>query len=255
VSNSGKNNLTLGRGEVKVHRFTIDNPPDAGIGAWTWTLYLYASSDLTTAVLAKTSGFTAVASDTVEMAWTQADTAGLAVGVYAYVLAKDGENLQASFGALTLRPGVPTVVTDSTPIPVTLVEGGTEADLSTSGPGQIHQAALGSALSAVPYAFATTNSGAFDITVSNKHVRTLDGTNGTLSVTGDRVGQAFMLRLIQGGSGGHSVSWASWPGITWLTSDFSAPTIASGAGKVTTLLFQPTAAGSWDGYFLGSSGA
>jgi hypothetical protein len=99
-------------------------------------------------------------------------------------------------------------------------------------------------------AIATSNAGAFDLAASDKHRRTLDGTNGALTLSNAQVGQTFLLILVQDTTGGRVVtSW--WPGIVWFTSDGNPPAPASGANKRTVLTFAIESAGVSLGFVSG----
>lgn len=99
ASTLGKNTVSWGRNENKALRVTIDNPPDAGIAAWTFRFILYADPTETTALLTKTTGFTIVDSaDTFELTITTADTSGLTPGVYAYRIEKSDTYVRLAWG-------------------------------------------------------------------------------------------------------------------------------------------------------------
>lgn len=96
----------------------------------------------------------------------------------------------------------------------------------------------------------TSNSGAFNLATTDWHERTLDGTNGALTVTGDADGQQFTIILKQDATGGRTISsW--WTTITWFTSDGNPPTIASGAGKRTVLTYKRLAVGVYLAFVAG----
>ncbi len=86
----------------------------------------------------------------------------------------------------------------------------------------------------------------FDLTASNIHSVTLTA-NRTLALSNTAVGQPFVLRLIQDGSGSHTVTWFStikWPfGVV--------PTLTTTAGKTDVFGFLVTSAGNYDGFIIG----
>jgi len=56
----------------------------------------------------------------------------------------------------------------------------------------------------------SSSSGAFDLDAGSIFVRTLNGSNNTLSVTNEDVNQVFQVEIIQDGTG---PTW--WSGISW----------------------------------------
>jgi len=85
----------------------------------------------------------------------------------------------------------------------------------------------------------------FDISQSTVHKITLDQ-DATFSVTNDRAGDRFMIRVLQDGSGGHSVTW--WSTIKWAGN--VTPTL-SGANKADLLGFLCTGTNTYDGFIVG----
>jgi hypothetical protein len=86
----------------------------------------------------------------------------------------------------------------------------------------------------------------FDMNEANLHTVTLGG-NRTLAVSNVDVGQKFILRLKQDGSGGRSVTWFStinWPGDL-------VPTLTSAANAVDVFGFICTASSTYDGFIIG----
>jgi hypothetical protein len=94
--------------------------------------------------------------------------------------------------------------------------------------------------------------GAFDLSAADRHRRTLDGTNGVLTVTGGMVDQVIMLTLIQDGTGGRAVTW--FAGIDWITPTGAAPPLATAAGKINVYTFLCYAAGAYYGFLSGQDG-
>ena len=85
----------------------------------------------------------------------------------------------------------------------------------------------------------------FDISQSTVHKITLDQ-DATFSVTNDRAGDKFMIRVLQDGTGGHSVTW--WSTIKWAGN--VVPTL-SAANKADLLGFLCTGTNTYDGFIVG----
>lgn len=88
----------------------------------------------------------------------------------------------------------------------------------------------------------------FDMDASNIHQVELAG-NRTLAVSNADAGQAFVIRLIQDGTGSRTVTWFStikWPGGT-------EPTLTTTAAKTDVFGFITTSSGNYDGYILGTN--
>jgi len=86
----------------------------------------------------------------------------------------------------------------------------------------------------------------FDLAKGNIHTVTLGG-NRTLALSNPTVGQCFIIRLQQDGTGSRTVTWFStikWPG-------GSAPTLTTTANKTDTFGFICTASDQYDGYIVG----
>jgi hypothetical protein len=102
-------------------------------------------------------------------------------------------------------------------------------------------------------AIATSNAGAFDLAASDKQMRTLDGTNGALTLNNAQVGQTFLLILVQDATGGRAIT--SWfAGITWMTAGGATPTLSTAAGKVNVFTFLCVGAGAYYGFLSGQNG-
>ena len=83
------------------------------------------------------------------------------------------------------------------------------------------------------------NAGAFDLDLGSIFVRTLDGSNNTLSLTNETVGQVFQTEIIQDATG---PTW--WSGITW--TDDVVPA-SSASGKRDVYGFRVLSAGTYYG--------
>ncbi len=88
----------------------------------------------------------------------------------------------------------------------------------------------------------------FNLATSNLHTVTLGG-NRTLALSNASVGQAFVLRLVQDGTGSRTVTWFST--IKW--SGGSAPTLTTTASKTDVLGFICTSADNYDGFVVGTN--
>jgi hypothetical protein len=86
----------------------------------------------------------------------------------------------------------------------------------------------------------------FDLDVSNTHTVTLGG-NRTLALSNADVGQKFIIRLVQDGTGSRTVTWFStikWPGGV-------TPTLTTTANKTDVFGFICTSANNYDGFVVG----
>lgn len=87
----------------------------------------------------------------------------------------------------------------------------------------------------------------FDLSTS-LHTVTLGG-NRTLALSNETVGQTFVIRLVQDGTGSRTVTWFST--IKWAGG--SAPTLTTTASKTDVFGFICTSAGNYDGYVIGTN--
>ena len=100
-------------------------------------------------------------------------------------------------------------------------------------------------------AFTTDTDGTtitFDMSASNVHTVTLGG-NRTLAVSNTSTGQAFIIRLIQDGTGNRTVTWFST--IKWAGG--SVPTLTTTANKIDVLGFITTGSNTYDGFIVGQN--
>jgi hypothetical protein len=86
----------------------------------------------------------------------------------------------------------------------------------------------------------------FDMNTSCIHTVTLGG-NRILAVTNDIDNRLFMIRLVQDGAGGRTVTW--WSGIKWPGG--TPPALSSDPGAIDTFIFLRSGSGAYDGYFGG----
>lgn len=87
----------------------------------------------------------------------------------------------------------------------------------------------------------------FDLSTS-LHTVTLGG-NRILALSNETVGQTFVIRLVQDGTGSRTVTWFST--IKWAGD--SAPTLTTTASKTDVFGFICTSAGSYDGFVIGQN--
>ena len=86
----------------------------------------------------------------------------------------------------------------------------------------------------------------FDLDEADTHTVTLGG-NRTLALSNADVGQRFVIRLVQDGTGSRTVTWFStikWPGGL-------VPTLTTTGGKTDVFGFICTSAGNYDGFVIG----
>ncbi len=88
----------------------------------------------------------------------------------------------------------------------------------------------------------------FNLATSNIHSVTLGG-NRTLALSNEHVGQCFMLRLQQDGTGTRTVTWFTT--IKWAGG--VAPTLTTTINKADLLGFVVTSAGNYDGFVVGQN--
>lgn len=88
----------------------------------------------------------------------------------------------------------------------------------------------------------------FNMATSNLHTVTLGG-NRTLALSNVSVGQTFILRLVQDGTGSRTVTWFST--IKWAGG--SAPTLTTTANKLDVFGFICTSSGNYDGFVVGQN--
>ena len=89
----------------------------------------------------------------------------------------------------------------------------------------------------------------FDLSTKNVHTVTLAG-NRTLALSNASVGQVFIIRLVQDGTGGRVVTWFTT--ILWPSGNV-APTLSTGAGAIDVFGFLCTSSGDYDGYVIGQN--
>ena len=86
----------------------------------------------------------------------------------------------------------------------------------------------------------------FDLEVGQAQTVTLGG-NRILELDNEQVGQACIIRLVQGSGGSKTVTW--WPTIKW--SYGTEPTLSTTEGNVDVFGFFVTGSGTYDGFAMG----
>jgi len=89
---------------------------------------------------------------------------------------------------------------------------------------------------------------AWDLSTS-LHQMTLTANITSMTVTNETVGQTFVIRLVQGGTGSYTAAWFTT--IKWAGG--STPTLTTTVGKADVFGFIVTAAGAYDGFVIGSN--
>lgn len=88
----------------------------------------------------------------------------------------------------------------------------------------------------------------FNLATSNYHTVTLGG-NRTLALSNPTIGQRFIIRLLQDGTGSRTVTWFStikWPYAV-------TPTLTTTLSKADVFGFICTGSGTYDGFIIGQS--
>ena len=88
----------------------------------------------------------------------------------------------------------------------------------------------------------------FDMDAANIHTVIIKD-NRTLAVSNVDVGQAFILNIVQDGTGGRTVTWFST--IKWVGGE--KPTLSKGANSIDTFGFICTSKDNYQGYIVGQN--
>jgi len=94
--------------------------------------------------------------------------------------------------------------------------------------------------------FSTTP--AYDVSQTNDYIMTLTSNIASMTVTGFTVDVPFILRFVQGGSGGYTVAFFTlidWPDDT--------PVVTTTTSKKDSFLFIPRVNGRFEGYIMGQN--
>lgn len=135
--------------------------------------------------------------------------------------------------------------------PIIAADGETNVDLkiAAKGTGAIH-ATSGSYGDIQTYAPAGAGTATLDLSLSNVNHITMPAGNITVAISNGKLGQLFMVRILQDATGSRTVTWFS--GIKWAGG--VAPTLTTTASKADTFGFEITTAGSaYDGFVIGQN--
>lgn len=99
------------------------------------------------------------------------------------------------------------------------------------------------------YTPAGAGTATLDLSKSNRHVITMPAGNITIALSNTKVGQKFIVEIIQDSVGSRTVTWFST--IKWAGG--SAPTLTTTANKKDTVGFVVTSVGNYDGYVIGQN--
>ena len=131
--------------------------------------------------------------------------------------------------------------------PILAADGETNVDLKIAGKGTglvHHTTGIYGDITADSDGATVT----FNLATSNIHSVTLGG-NRTLALSNAAVGECFILRLLQDGTGSRTVTWFTT--IKWAGG--SAPTLTTTANKADMLGFVVTSSGNYDGFVVGAN--
>lgn len=112
----------------------------------------------------------------------------------------------------------------------------------------VHQTDLQKITNKVPVpAAVSSNSGAFDCDTGSVFRRTLDGTNGILSLSNVSVNQIIVIELLQDGTGSRTVTW--FGGITW-GGGGTVPVLTTTINKKDKFIIECISAGVYEGHIV-----
>lgn len=87
---------------------------------------------------------------------------------------------------------------------------------------------------------------------SNRHMITLSDSTTSIYVSGNQVGQSFVIRPLQNATGSRLVSWFPGSTIKWAAGG-TPPTLTTTANKADVLGFLTTGASAYDGFVIGQN--
>lgn len=99
------------------------------------------------------------------------------------------------------------------------------------------------------YTPAAAATATINVALGNTNVITMPAGNITIAISNETVGQFFVIRIKQDGTGSRTVTW--FGGISW--DDGSAPTLTTTASKTDTFVFEVTAADTYFGHVAGQN--
>jgi hypothetical protein len=131
-----------------------------------------------------------------------------------------------------------------------LSEGETNIDLQigAKGTGKIHNKS-GTYQDIQTYTPAAAATATLDLSLANIHHITMPAGNITIALSNGVAGQCFIIRILQDGVGGRTVTWFTT--IKWAGG--SAPTLTTTASKADTLGFEITGTNTYDGFVVGAN--
>lgn len=134
--------------------------------------------------------------------------------------------------------------------PILAADGETNVDLkiAAKGTGKVHRT-TGEYGDITAYTPSAAGTATLTLNTSNVHSITMPAGNITIALSNEGVGQCFIIRIIQDGTGSRTVTWFTtikWAGGT-------VPTLTTTASKVDVFGFTVTSAGNYDGYIIGQN--
>ncbi len=134
--------------------------------------------------------------------------------------------------------------------PLIQASGETNVDLRMAGKGtgKLHRTSsvYGDITAYAPSAAATAT---LTLNTGNIHTITMPAGNITIALSNESVGQAFVVNIIQDGSGSRLVTWFST--IRWAGG--AAPTLTTTLNKIDTFGFIVVSSGNYYGYTVGQN--
>lgn len=99
------------------------------------------------------------------------------------------------------------------------------------------------------YTPSASGTATLDLSKGGVHHIVMPAGNITIALSNATVGQCFIVRILQDGSGSRTVTWFTT--ISWAGG--AAPTLTTIASKADTLGFEVTASGTYDGFVVGQN--
>lgn len=99
------------------------------------------------------------------------------------------------------------------------------------------------------HAPAAAGTATLDLSEANRNVITMPAGNITIALANAKVGQIFLVEIIQDGTGSRTVTWFTT--IKWVGG--SAPVLTTTANKKDSFIFVVTGSGTYDGYVIGQN--
>lgn len=99
------------------------------------------------------------------------------------------------------------------------------------------------------YSPAGAGTATLDLSKGNVHHITMPAGNITIAISNGNIGQCFIVRILQDGTGSRTVTWFTT--IRWAGG--VAPTLTTTASKADTLGFEVTGSSTYDGFVVGQN--